>query len=926
MDYKETLNLPKTEFPMRANLPVREPEILEKWENTSVYREMVEKNRDREKFILHDGPPYANGHIHMGHALNKILKDIIVKFRNISGERSEYVPGWDCHGLPIEHQVDKNLGEEKDTILKEEKRVICRKYADKFINIQREEFKRLGVFGDWDHPYTTMNYGYEAVILRELGHFVEQGSVYRGVKPVYWCKECRTALAEAEVEYHDHPSPSIFVKFPFTGDPSVVSEKLTGKRVFFVIWTTTPWTIPSNLAIALHPDFEYSALGVGEEVYIVASGLVEKFAGEGNIGSFKILDTFKPGKLERLTCRHPLYERDSMLVLANYVTLDAGTGCVHTAPGHGREDYETGIKYGLDIYAPVDDYGRFTEEVEYFKGIDVFHANSSVTEKLREEGSLIRESTLSHSYPHCWRCKEPLIFRATNQWFISMEETGLRKKALDEIHKVRWIPSWGQNRIESMIETRPDWCISRQRAWGVPITAVKCKGCETVSLDPGIIYRAADAFQAEGADAWFTKDVSEFTAEFECPSCSGRDFEKEIDILDVWFDSGVSFAAVCEGKENLGIPVNLYLEGSDQHRGWFHSALLTAAETRGFAPYKAVLTHGFVVDGQGKKMSKSLGNYIAPEKIIKKYGAEILRLWVIAEDYRDDIRISEEILARVSEAYRKIRNTIRFLLSNLYDFNPEEDSLEMGELEELDRYALCRLSRLIELTRSAYDDYEFHMIFHSVHNFCVVNMSNFYLDVIKDRLYATGRESRERRSAQTALFQILRSLLVITAPVISFTAEEAWSFTPPWKGKNKSVFLEDFPAPFQLEDSQALEKKFSTLLSIKEDVSKALEEVRKSKIIGHSLDALVTLDARGDRFAFIAENIPLLRDMLIVSRIGVQEGGLQHGVAGSENPDILISVSMSGAKKCERCWKYDHTVGSLEDHPTICSRCRETIG
>jgi isoleucyl-tRNA synthetase len=910
---------------MKANLPVREPLILKKWKEIDIYWKVIDKNKKGSKFVLHDGPPYANGHIHMGHALNKILKDIIVKYRSMSGNWSEYVPGWDCHGLPIEHQVDKNLGEKKNTVPHVEKRLICRNYAEKYLAIQREEFKRLGVFGDWENPYLTMSFDYEAKILRELGAFVKNGSVYRGVKPVYWCKECKTALAEAEVEYHDLTSPSIYVKFPFQDPPGKISAELSKEKVFFVIWTTTPWTIPSNLAIALHPDLKYAAIKAGTEVYVVAEGLIENFVKESNITEYEKIDTFTAGHLEGLSCRHPLYDRESLLVLADYVTLEAGTGCVHTAPGHGREDYETGLKYGLDIYAPVDDEGRFTSEVHHFGGMDVFDADSEVIDKLAESGTLLDASTMSHSYPHCWRCKQPVIFRATSQWFISMDPTGIRKKALEEIKKVTWIPHWGQNRIESMIETRPDWCISRQRAWGVPITAFTCTGCGTSILRDDLVEKVAKVFEKDGADAWFKKSVKELVGDLVCPDCGGDDLEKEMDILDVWFDSGVSYAAVCEGKENLGIPVDLYLEGSDQHRGWFHSTLLASAGTRGFAPYRSVLTHGFVVDGKGKKMSKSMGNYISPDEIIKEYGAEILRLWVIAEDYRDDIRISEEILARISEAYRKIRNTIRFLAANIHDFDPGRDAVPTDRMLEIDRYALSCLNRLVSRTKKAYEGYEFHHIFHSVNNFCVIDMSNFYLDVIKDRLYASRPEEEKRRSAQTALYLILKHLLAITAPVISFTSEESWDHVPHWEGKPESVFLETFPETLSDPGGDRVREKFEKILKIREDASRALEASRQMKVIGHSLDAVISFEASGETGTFISDNLDLLRDILIVSAVEIVEDAGEGAVRGEENPDIRMSISKSRAQKCERCWKYVDTVGKYDDHPTICERCRNVL-
>src|SRR5512145_79294 len=869
MDYKNTLNLPKTDFPMRANLTQREPEILARWEKTGLYRRMVEARRGNGKFVLHDGPPYANGHIHIGHALNKILKDVIVKYRSLSGAWSEYVPGWDCHGLPIEHQVDKDLGREKEVVSTAEKRRLCRDYAAKFIDIQREEFKRLGVLGDWENPYRTMTFDYEAGILREFGRFVERGAVFQGTKPVYWCVTCRTALAEAEVEYADHASSSIHVKFPFVDPPEKIHPSLAGKKVFFVIWTTTPWTIPSNLAVALHPDFPYVALEAGGEVYVVAEGLADRFVEETGLAGARRLASFGAAHLERLRCGHPFAGRDSILVLGDYVTLEAGTGCVHTAPGHGREDYETGLKYGLPIYAPLDDAGRFTGDVPFFAGMQVFEANPRVNAKLAEAGALLREEKVTHSYPHCWRCKNPVIFRATKQWFISMDKTGLRANALSEIRKVRWIPAWGQERIEGMIANRPDWCISRQRAWGVPIAIFQCAGCGEYLLDRELIDHVAGFFEKEGADAWFARDVKELLpAGASCPACGGKEFRKETDILDVWFDSGVSYACVCEGKENLGVPVDLYLEGSDQHRGWFHSSLLAAVGTRQFAPYRAVLTHGFVVDGKGEAMHKSKGNVIAPEEIIRRNGAELLRLWVAAEDYRDDVRLSKDILDRLTEAYRKIRNTIRFLLGNLDGFSPERDSVATERMLEMDRYALILFRRLSEKVLRAYESYEFHLIFHAVNNFCAVDLSSFYLNVLKDRLYCSKADDPARRSAQTALFEITRGLLSLLAPVLSFTAEEAWGYAPAFPGKPESVFLSDLPEPVDPPGAEEIASRWERILALRAEIAQPLEAARKEKTIGSDQDALVTVSP-GPFADLFATHLREIKDVLIVSGLEV---------------------------------------------------------
>jgi isoleucyl-tRNA synthetase len=925
MDYKNTLNLPQTGFPMRANLAQREPEILARWEKTGLYRAMADRRRGNDKFVLHDGPPYANGHIHIGHALNKILKDVIVKYRSLSGRWAEYVPGWDCHGLPIEHQVDKNLGAKKEAIPTGEKRKLCRDYAAKFIDIQRQEFKRLGVLGDWENPYRTMSFDYEAGILREFGRFAESGAVYKGTKPVYWCLSCRTALAEAEVEYADHTSHSIHVKFPFLDPPEKIHPALAGKKVFFVIWTTTPWTIPSNLAIALHPDFTYVALEAGGEVYIVAEGLADRFAAEVGLKDPKRLASFGAARLERLRCGHPFAGRDSILVLGNYVTLEAGTGCVHTAPGHGREDYETGLRYGLEIYAPLDDAGRFTGDVPFFGGMQVFEANPRVNAKLAEVGALLREGKVTHSYPHCWRCKHPVIFRATKQWFISMDKTGLRANALSEIRKVRWIPGWGQERIEGMIANRPDWCISRQRSWGVPIAIFQCAGCGHYLLDRKLIDHVAGFFEKEGADAWFDRDVKDLLPPgASCPSCGGKEFLKETDILDVWFDSGVSYACVCEGKENLGVPVDLYLEGSDQHRGWFHSTLLAAVGTRQAAPYKAVLTHGFVVDGKGEAMHKSKGNVIAPEEIIRKNGAELLRLWVCAEDYRDDVRLSKDILDRLTEAYRKIRNTIRFLLGNLDGFSPERDAVPLDRMPEMDRYALILFRRLSEKVLRAYESYEFHLIFHAVNNFCAVDMSSFYLNVLKDRLYCSKADDPGRRSAQTALFEITRGLLSLLAPVLSFTAEEAWGYLPAFPGKPESVFLSDLPKPGELPGEDDTAARWERILALRAEIAQPLEAARKEKTIGSDQDALVKVSP-GPFAELFGTHSREIQDVLIVSGIEVSDVSGPGVYESAAFPGLRAKVEKAPWGKCERCWNHFPAVGTIPGAPELCGRCAAAV-
>jgi isoleucyl-tRNA synthetase len=924
MDYKTTLNLPQTGFPMRANLTQREPEILSRWETEQLYHRMVERRRGNPKFVLHDGPPYANGHIHIGHALNKILKDIIVKYRSMSGAWAEFIPGWDCHGLPIEHQVDKSLGSRKVSIPTAEKRRLCREYATKFIDIQREEFRRLGVLGNWENPYRTMTFDYEAGILREFGRFVETGAVYKGTKPVYWCLTCRTALAEAEVEYADHTSPSIYVKFPFADSPESIHPALAGRKVSFVIWTTTPWTIPANLGIALHPEYPYVAIEAGGEVYVVAEGLAERFASEAGLPKVTRLATFGAGQLERLRCRHPFLERDSLLVLADYVTLDAGTGCVHTAPGHGRDDYETGLRYGLPVYAPLDDEGRFTPDVPFFGGMQVFESNPRVCEKIAEAGALVREDRMTHSYPHCWRCKHPVIFRATKQWFISMDETGLREEALAQIRKVKWIPAWGQERIEGMIANRPDWCISRQRTWGVPIAIFRCESCGNHLLDGKLIEHVASIFEKEGADAWYQREVPDLLpAGTVCPSCGKSALGKETDILDVWFDSGVSYACVCEGKDNLGVPVDLYLEGSDQHRGWFHSSLLASVGTRGVAPYLAVLTHGFVVDGKGEAMHKSKGNVVAPEEIIRKHGAEILRLWVAAEDYRDDVRISKDILDRLTEAYRKIRNTIRYLLGNLHDFLPERDFVPYDRMEEMDRYALLLFHRLVGKVRKAYENCEFHAFFHSVNNFCSVDMSSFYLNALKDRLYCSRADDPVRRSGQSSLFTIGRDLLSLIAPVLSFTAEEAWGFLPVYPDKPESVFLTNMPEPRDLPGGDEIADRWERILAVRTEIAQPLETARKEKRIGSDQDAFVTVSP-GPFSDLFQSHLPKIRDALIVSGLTVGEVSGPDAYRSPAFPGLAVRVEKSPWRKCERCWNHTPEVGTVPATPELCGRCAAT--
>jgi isoleucyl-tRNA synthetase len=919
---------------MKANLAKREPDLLKAWETKGTYRQLSQGAHGRQKYILHDGPPYANGNIHIGTALNKILKDFIVKSKSMMGFDSHYVPGWDCHGLPVEHEVEKSLGSKKGELPIVEIRRRCREYAAKFVGIQREEFKRLGVFGEWENPYLTMNFEYQAAIVREFGKFLLNGSVYKGKKPVHWCPTCKTALAEAEVKYEDHRSPSIYVKFKMISTPSHPSPlegegkggggigklfpSLGGKPVYVIIWTTTPWTIPANLAIALHPDYPYVAADVGGEIYILAEGLLEEAMRKFGIKKYEVLEKFEGKKLEGLKCRHPFLDRDSVIILASYVTLDAGTGCVHTAPGHGQEDYESGVQYGLEIYSPVDDDGRFTQEVPFFAGQFVFDANGAVNKKLAEVGALLKEERMVHSYPHCWRTNDPIIFRATEQWFISMDKKGLRQNALKSINEVAWIPPWGRDRIYGMIENRPDWCVSRQRAWGIPITVFYCNTCKQPLVNQETIDHVARLFEEKGADIWFEEGTHHLLPKgAHCPQCGGKDFSKEMDILDVWFDSGVSWAAVLEKRSNLEFPASLYLEGSDQHRGWFHSSLLTSVGTRGCAPYRTVLTHGFVVDGEGKKMSKSAGNVVAPDEIINRLGADVLRLWVAAEDYRDDIKISNEILKHLADSYFRIRNTFRFLLGNLYDFDPEKERVPSHDLHEMDRWALHQLQKLIARVREAYEHFEFHTVYHSVQNFCAVEMSALYLDILKDRLYTFSSDSRGRKSAQTALYEILKSLTCLMAPILSFTAEEVWKYLPPEPGKADSVHLTSFPEVKSEYLDDALNERWEKIWEIRAMVTKSLEKARQEKVIGLSLDAQVHLFLPEKVYPFFECYEKDLKSIFIVSSVTLH--------LAKDEKEVRAEVSRAEGKKCERCWNYDVTVGTHEEHEAICHRCVEAI-
>jgi len=928
MNYKETLNLPTTKFPMKANLAQKEPAQLKQWEADGLYEQIRVQSAGRERFILHDGPPYANGNIHIGTALNKILKDIVVRSHQMSGYDAVFVPGWDCHGLPIDHAVDKTLGPKKKEMSRVDIRKACREFAEKYIGIQKDEFKRLGVMGQWDDPYLTMNYRYEATIAKKCAEFALDGSLFRSKKPIYWCCSCKTALAEAEIEYGDETSPSIYVKFALKDDIAEQVPEVSGKSVYVVIWTTTPWTLPANLAVALHPDFTYSAVEVTDgEVYILARDLVANCMKEFGVTDYRILADVDPHALEHLKTRHPLYDRESMIILGSHVTLEAGTGCVHTAPGHGREDFDIGRHYDLPAFSPVDDNGCFTDEVDLFTGQFVFKADPDIIETLKSNRALVKSDTFSHSYPHCWRCKRPVIFRATPQWFISMDKTGLREKALKAIDTVKWIPSWGRDRIYGMIANRPDWCVSRQRSWGVPITVFYCRQCGHLHVDQAVIDRIFDLFAEHGADVWFENDADFFLPEgAKCVACGSTDFEKESDILDVWFDSGVSHQAVLDDRENLRWPADLYLEGSDQHRGWFHSSLLTAVGFKHKAPYRMVLTHGFVVDGDGKKMSKSMGNVIAPKKVIDKYGAEILRLWVAASDYKDDVRISDTILKQLSDAYRRIRNTGRFILGNLYDYDPATHPVAGESMPELDRYMLHGLQALIDRCRVAYNEFEFHVVYHTLYNYCTIDLSAFYLDILKDRLYTSPPESTDRRSAQTVMHMLIDVLTKIMAPILPFTSDEIWQFIPYAGEKAHTVHMTDFPAANPDLQDDDLAARWEKILEVRGEVTKALEKARADKTIGHSLDASVLLSAKGDLYALLAPYAEDLRAIFIVSDVRLESAeNSDADCQPTDMADLFLKVAAAPGDKCQRCWVYDTSVGTDTAHPEICSRCRQAL-
>ncbi len=915
-DLRATLNLPQTTFAMKAKLSQKEPELLKKWEAMGLYGKIQEARRTSPSFVLHDGPPYANGSIHLGTAMNKILKDFIVKSRTMLGYRAPYLPGWDCHGLPIEIHVDKLLGERKKSLSLIQVREECRAFALKYVALQREEFIRLGIFGEWEDPYLTMKPGYEAEVIRYLAAFLAAGNVFKGKRAVHWCPFCKTALAEAEIVYKDKTSPSIYVKFPVLSDLGAVDPALKDKKISVIIWTTTPWTIPANLAIAFHPEHEYAAWSSGGEVYLTARRLMPAVAEICGLINPEVLAVFPGRSLERLKARHPFVARDSLFVLADYVSLEDGTGCVHTAPGHGHDDFLTGRAYGLDIYAPLDDEGRFLPEVERYAGLNVFQANRIIDDDMKREGSLLHEGTITHSYPHCWRCKNPVIFRATSQWFISMDEGHLRGRALQAIHGVRWIPSWAEERISGMMETRPDWCISRQRTWGVPIPAFDCRACGEVLADGRIVNHVADIFEREGSNAWFEREAQALLPPgTRCPRCGSEDLEKEHNILDVWFESGASHNVLGK-RPDLPWPADLYIEGHDQHRGWFNSSLVVGVGARGGSPFRACITHGFVLDEKGRAMSKSSGNVIEPKEVIDRGGAEILRLWVAMLNYREDAPYGREIEQRIVEAYRKIRNTWRFLLGNLFDFRPDTDAAPAAELEPLDRWALHAWSGAGRRMRQGYQDYEYHVVFHALSQFFTVDLSAFYLDVLKDRLYCSSATSPARRSAQTVLYRILKESLLLMAPVLPFTAEEAWEAMPAGAGREASVHLGLFPA-FEADGlSPEEEKEWAGILALRELVLKELESAREKKTIGNSLEARVKLSVPAGERALIEKFRTELAALFIVSEVLVEP---------APGPSFGVAVETAPGAKCARCWNYKSSVGTSAAHPGLCRRCLDVV-
>ena len=931
LELKKTLNLPKTDFPMKASLPQNEPKQLEAWHSGNLYERILEARKGKPLFVLHDGPPYPTGEIHLGTGLNKILKDLIVKTKSMAGHYAPYVPGWDCHGLPIETKVEKELGG-KGKVPPAEFRKLCREFATRYVEQHKRDFKRLGIFGQWNDPYLTMSFGYEATIAGAFLDFMEKGYVYRGRKPVYWCIHDSTALAEAEVEYEDHTSPSIWVKFGVVGGGKGDAAQI-GKDVSAVIWTTTPWTLPHNRALAFHPDFDYAVVETEKGALLLAADRVAALQAECGIKEAKVRGTFKGRDFEGMKFQHPFVDLQVPGVLADYVTLDQGTGIVHTAPGHGAEDFVTGQKYGLETYAPLDDKGRYQEGLPEYKGKDVFSANPVVVKLLKDRGALLGLHDYKHTYPHCWRCHNPVIFRATEQWFIKMDQAAhgrqktLRQEALEEIHQVKWIPAWGEDRMYEMIEKRPDWCVSRQRFWGVPIIVFYCEGCGKRLEDYKALRNVVKWFEKEGADAWYKHSPEELLPAGTKCECGASQWRKENDILDVWFDSGSSHLSVLKGPE---WPADVYLEGPDQYRGWFHSSLLVATGTRDAAPYRGVVTHGWTLDEQGRPMSKSLGNALYPIEICERWGADLLRLWVASVEYQADVKMSERVMTQLSEAYRKIRNTFRFALGNLADFDPSRDALANNQLEQIDAWMLDRTADLVKKCREWYANYEFHRVYHAIHDYCVVDLSAFYFDVLKDRLYTKAAKNKSRRAAQTAVWKISDALVRLAAPVLVFTAEEIWKYLPKTVGRPESVHIAVFP------DAEALAcgippkeaEKWERLAQVRSAVLVALEQARAAKTIGGGLEAKVRLHANGKAVGLqelLKEKDSLLPALFIVSQVSVDSAEGDGLVASETLPGLSVKIERADGKKCDRCWNYSTHVGENPRYPTVCERCSEAL-
>ena len=930
-NYQETINLPKTDFSMKADLVKKEPIIRQKWESEKLYGQIREKRKSAVKYILHDGPPYANGDVHIGTALNKILKDIVVKFKTMQGFNSPFIPGWDCHGLPIEHRVITRLGDKAKTFSKVQIREECEKYARRYIDIQRKQFQSLGVLGDWYNPYLTLDHSYEAAVIEVFGDLVKKGYIYRKLKPIHWCMYCETVLAEAELEYADETGPSIYVKFPLTDVQGkdlvsrIPQSQIHNQQLSFFIWTTTPWTLPANMAVALNPQFEYALVQAGKEVLIMADGLVEKTMAVVGIKDYKILGKVKGNTLEGLTYPHPFVNRTCRVILADYVSLEDGTGIVHIAPGHGEEDYQSGLKYNLPVISPVDKSGRFTPEAGIFPGERVTDANDKICQMLKDKSILLLRTDVIHSYPHCWRCKKPLIFRATEQWFIAVDNRSARQKAIDEVKKARWVPEWGKTRTASMLELRPDWCVSRQRNWGVPIPVFYCAKCNEPLLDPPVIDFVQEVFRKEGANTWFIKPTSEMMPRgAKCKKCASTEFTKENDIFDVWFESGSSFRAVVIGNKDLQFPADLYLEGSDQPARWFQLSLLPSVMTRDQAPFKNVLIHGFVKRPEGEKLSKSKGA-LSSDEIVAKLGADILRLWIASINFTDDILVSMEILEENADSYRKIRNTFRYLLGNLVDFNPALDSVDAKDLLEIDRWALNRLHRLITTVTNYYEAFEFYRAFKNIYEFCVVDMSAFYFDILKDRIYTSGKNSKLRRAAQTAIYQVLVNLTKLIAPILSHTAEEIWGHIPD-KQKPPSVHLADWPKLETTLISDGMENRWAKLIDIRSDVARELEKLRQDKTIGSALEASVVLFTENkelmDFLKAYHNDLPMI---FIASEVTLAPAKPEGATTGIINQALWIKVVKAPYQKCQRCWNYRPSVGKDTKHADVCQRCADVL-